>query len=124
MKVGEKTPTQLGPLERANLNHWSCCYVIYVYGVYCTKLLTFSPIPPPNHPLFGDHPYEISLYGQNGRWSSYLEKCHNTIPVVTKTEDDHKFLSQDNRCPAENRSGHLLNKSQDRKFTFLYINSS
>jgi hypothetical protein len=22
MKVGEKTPTQLGPLERANFNHW------------------------------------------------------------------------------------------------------
>jgi hypothetical protein len=22
-KVGEKTPTQLGPLERANLNHWN-----------------------------------------------------------------------------------------------------
>jgi hypothetical protein len=21
--VGEKTPTQLGPLERANLNHWT-----------------------------------------------------------------------------------------------------
>jgi hypothetical protein len=23
VKVGEKTPTQLGPLERANLNHWT-----------------------------------------------------------------------------------------------------
>jgi hypothetical protein len=23
MNVGEKTPTQLGPLERANLNHWT-----------------------------------------------------------------------------------------------------
>jgi hypothetical protein len=23
MKVGEKTPTQLGPLEIANLNHWT-----------------------------------------------------------------------------------------------------
>jgi hypothetical protein len=23
MKVGEKTPIQLGPLERANLNHWA-----------------------------------------------------------------------------------------------------
>jgi hypothetical protein len=23
VKVGEKTPTQSGPLERANLNHWN-----------------------------------------------------------------------------------------------------
>jgi hypothetical protein len=23
VKVGEKTPTQLGPLEKANLNHWT-----------------------------------------------------------------------------------------------------
>jgi hypothetical protein len=23
VKVGEKTPTQLGPLERADLNHWT-----------------------------------------------------------------------------------------------------
>jgi hypothetical protein len=23
VKVGEKTPTQLGPLERVNLNHWT-----------------------------------------------------------------------------------------------------
>jgi hypothetical protein len=23
VKMGEKTPTQLGPLERANLNHWT-----------------------------------------------------------------------------------------------------
>jgi hypothetical protein len=23
VKVGEKTPSQLGPLERANLNHWT-----------------------------------------------------------------------------------------------------
>jgi hypothetical protein len=23
VKVGEKTPTQLGPLERANLSHWT-----------------------------------------------------------------------------------------------------
>jgi hypothetical protein len=23
MKAGEKTPTQLGPLERANLNQWT-----------------------------------------------------------------------------------------------------
>jgi hypothetical protein len=27
VKVGEKTPTQLGPLERDNLNHWTSCFL-------------------------------------------------------------------------------------------------
>jgi hypothetical protein len=33
VKVGKKTPTQLGPLERANLNHW-------------TEVLSSSPVSP------------------------------------------------------------------------------
>jgi hypothetical protein len=34
MKVGEKTPTQLGPLERANLNHWtSDCEICTTYTI-------------------------------------------------------------------------------------------
>jgi hypothetical protein len=47
---GEKTPTQLGPLERANLNHWtaparlnSC---VNLTGVVQRLRLTFSKGPP------------------------------------------------------------------------------
>jgi hypothetical protein len=31
---GEKTPTQLGPLERANLNHWNCNSIEKVFQKY------------------------------------------------------------------------------------------
>jgi hypothetical protein len=30
VKVGEKTPTQVGPLERANLNHWT---IVVFFGI-------------------------------------------------------------------------------------------
>jgi hypothetical protein len=33
MKVGEKTPTQLGPLERANLNYWTSFRNVVIFGI-------------------------------------------------------------------------------------------
>jgi hypothetical protein len=38
VKVGEKTPTQLGPLERVNLNHWFCTFDILTYVYLLEKI--------------------------------------------------------------------------------------
>jgi hypothetical protein len=46
VKVGEKTPTQLGPLERSNLNHWTPLSDLHSYLINMACLI--SPISQPS----------------------------------------------------------------------------
>jgi hypothetical protein len=56
VKVGEKTPTQLGPLERANLNHWfGRCRQQVQPKRLIPEHRTFSPIADVVHDIEGFH---------------------------------------------------------------------
>jgi hypothetical protein len=86
VKVGEKTPTQLGPLERANFNHWT--------------LFFFILFPPEFHAQglreLGNNGLHSTCHVQVGMWMSYGK---------IQTFREYRFL-----CFCENVFGKVENK--------------
>jgi hypothetical protein len=41
---GEKTPTQLGPLERANLNHWTPLWDLHNYLIIWDQAIEWKKL--------------------------------------------------------------------------------
>jgi hypothetical protein len=74
-KVGEKTPTQLGPLERANLNHWTPLSDLHSYliiweitSIYIPVHFFIQCIHSPNHSFIHPYCHVILVFVTNNNW--------------------------------------------------------